>query len=52
MKVEEGEQLTEDEGRLLTQAVDSLVQREAEQEPDLTMLELKKKKLQLLTGIK
>jgi HK97 family phage prohead protease len=52
MKVEEGESLTEDEGRLLTQAVDSLVQREAEQEPDLTMLELKKKKLQLLTGMK
>ena len=52
MKVEEGESLTEDEGRLLNQAVDSLVQREAEQEPDLTMLELKKKKLQLLTGMK
>jgi HK97 family phage prohead protease len=52
MKVEEGESLTEDEGRLLNQAVDSLVQREAEQEPDLTMLELKKKKLQLMTGMK
>ena len=52
IKVEEGKTLTEDEGRLLKQVVDSLVpEAEAEESMgDVTMLELKKKKLSLLTG--
>ena len=53
VKVEEGQTLTEDEGRLLKQVVDSLIpEAEATEEPqaDLAMLELKKKKLSLLTG--
>jgi HK97 family phage prohead protease len=56
LKVEEGESLSEDEGRLLKQVVDSLlpqvVEEEAPLEPqtDIGMLELKKKKLSLLTG--
>jgi HK97 family phage prohead protease len=56
LKVEEGESLSEDEGRLLKQVVDSLlpqvVEEEALVEPqtDIGMLELKKKKLSLLTG--
>ena len=53
VKVEEGQTLTEDEGRLLKQVVDSLTPaQEAVEEPqaDLAMLELKKKKLSLLTG--
>jgi len=54
IKVEEGQTLTEDEGRLLKQVVDALVpqaeEAEATEGPDLSMLELKKKKLALLTG--
>jgi len=54
IKVEQGQSLTEDEGRLLKQVVDALVpqpeQAEATEAPDLSMLELKKKKLALLTG--
>lgn len=55
VKLEEGLSLTEDEGRLLKQAVDSLipepeVTEEPQSESDLAMLELKKKKLSLLTG--
>lgn len=54
IKVEEGQNLTEDEGRLLKQVVDALVPQSEEAEttnaPDLSMLELKKKKLALLTG--
>jgi hypothetical protein len=54
IKVEEGQTLTEDEGRLLKQVVDALVpqpeEAEATDAPDLSMLELKKKKLALLTG--
>lgn len=53
VKVEEGQALTEDEGRLLKQVVDSLLPETQEakaEEPstDLSMLELKKKKLALL----
>lgn len=53
LKLEEGNDLTPDEGRLITQAVDSLVpvvEAEAEAEPatDDGMLELKKMKLKLL----
>lgn len=55
IKVEEGQSLSEEEGRLLKQVVDSLVpqaeQPEATEAQDLSMLELKKKKLALLTGI-
>lgn len=56
IKVEEGQTLTEDEGRLLKQVVDALVPQPepaeaTEAAPDLSMLELKKKKLALLTGI-
>ena len=55
IKVEEGQTLTEEEGRLLKQVVDALVPPAEEAEateaaPDLSMLELKKKKLALLTG--
>jgi HK97 family phage prohead protease len=52
LKVEEGQSLTEDEGRLLKQVVDSLlpVAESVEPEADLGMLELKKKKLALMTG--
>ena len=55
IKVEEGQSLTEDEGRLLKQVVDALLPQEEEVEatepaPELSMLELKKKKLSLLTG--
>jgi len=53
IKLEDGSDLTADEGRLITQAVDSLVptaEPTEEVEPDNSqaMLELKKKKLQLL----
>ena len=53
MKLEDGNDLTPDEGRLITQAVDSLVPtaeptEEAEPDNSQAMLELKKKKLQLL----
>lgn len=54
IKVEEGQSLSEEEGRLLKQVVDALTpqaeQLEANEAPDLSMLELKKKKLALLTG--
>ena len=50
MKVEEGENLTEEEGRLLNQVVDSLTAKPESAEPDLGMLNLKKKKLDLLLG--
>lgn len=54
IKVEEGQNLSEEEGRLLKQVVDALIpqaeQLEANEESDLSMLELKKKKLALLTG--
>jgi hypothetical protein len=55
IKVEEGVSLTEDEGRLLKQVVDSLLPETNDVAPeeskdDLAMLELKKKKLSLLTG--
>jgi HK97 family phage prohead protease len=52
LKVEQGEELTQDEGRLLTQVVDSLLAKEDVIEPeyDKGMLELKKKKLSLMTG--
>ena len=50
MKVEEGENLSEDEGRLLSQVVDSLTEKPEAEEPDLGMLNLKKKKLDLLIG--
>lgn len=54
IKVEEGQSLSEEEGRLLKQVVDALVpqaeQLEETESPDLSMLELKKKKLALLTG--
>jgi hypothetical protein len=51
LKLEEGNDLTPDEGRLITQAVDSLVpaaEPEAEATTDDGMLELKKMKLKLL----
>lgn len=52
IKLEQGDDLTADEGRLITQAVESLVPvaEETPSEPDTSeaMLELKKKKLQLL----
>jgi hypothetical protein len=53
IKLEDGNDLTPDEGRLITQAVDSLVPtaeptEEAEPDNSQAMLELKKKKLQLL----
>ena len=52
VKVEEGQTLTEEEGRLLSQVVDSLVPKPETTDPeyDKGMLELKKKKLSLLTG--
>jgi hypothetical protein len=51
IKLEEGNDLTPDEGRLITQAVDSLVPVEettAEADQSEGMLELKKLKLKLL----
>ena len=53
IKLEDGSDLTPDEGRLITQAVDALVPTaeptvEAEPDNSQAMLELKKKKLQLL----
>ena len=52
-KLEEGETLTEEEGRLITQAVDTLIPKEDNPEPtdssiSQAMLALKKKKLELL----
>jgi hypothetical protein len=51
-KLEEGTELSEEEGRLLSQAVSSsTVKAETEEvQGDLAMLELKKKKLSLLTN--
>ena len=52
LKLEEGSDLTADEGRLISQAVDSLipteVEEQAEDNTDQAMLELKKLKLQKL----
>jgi len=51
VKLEEGKELSEDEGRLLNQAINSYtVKDETEPEGDLEMLALKKMKLKLLTG--
>ena len=51
VKLEEGKELSEDEGRLLNQAINSYtIQSETESEGDLDMLALKKMKLKLLTG--
>jgi len=56
IKVEEGQSLSEEEGRLLKQVVDSLLPQSEEEplaiqpESSVAMLELKKKKLALLTG--
>jgi uncharacterized protein len=50
LKVEEGETLSEDEGRLLSQVVDSLTEKPEPADADLSMLNLKKKKLDLLIG--
>ena len=49
-KLEEGKELSEDEGRLLTQAVVSSTEKPEEPETigDMAMLELKKKKLSIL----
>lgn len=52
-KLEEGETLTEEEGRLITQAVETLIPKENGEEPSdssisQAMLALKKKKLELL----
>jgi len=54
-KLEEGKELSEDEGRLLTQAVVSSTEKPEEPETigDTAMLELKKKKLSILmNGLK
>jgi hypothetical protein len=50
LKLEEGGELSEEEGRLLSQAVSSSTVKSESQEAqgDLAMLELKKKKLSLL----
>ena len=52
VKLEEGGQLSEEEGRLLSQAVTSSTVKPEVEEPqgDLAMLELKKKKLSLITN--
>ena len=51
VKLEEGKELSEDEGRLLNQAISSYtVKDETESTGDLEMLALKKMKLKLLTG--
>lgn len=52
LKLEEGNQLSEEEGRLLSQAVISSTVKAETEEPkgDLAMLELKKKKLSLITN--
>ena len=51
VKLEEGKELSEDEGRLLNQAISSYtVKDETESNGDLEMLALKKMKLKLLTG--
>jgi HK97 family phage prohead protease len=51
VKLEEGKELSEDEGRLLNQAISSYtVKEEIQAEGDLDKLALKKMKLKLLTG--
>ena len=51
IKLEEGKELSEDEGRLLNQAINSYtLKEEAQPEGDLEKLALKKMKLKLLTG--
>jgi len=52
LKLEEGNQLSEEEGRLLSQAVLSSTVKAETEEPkgDMAMLELKKKKLSLITN--
>lgn len=52
LKLEEGSELSEEEGRLLSQAVTSSTVKSAleETQGDLAMLELKKKKLSLITN--
>lgn len=51
VKLEEGKELSEDEGRLLNQAIDSYTQKtEAQPEGDMDKLALKKLKLKLLMG--
>jgi len=52
VKLEEGKELSEEEGRLLNQAISSYtVKDESQPEGDLEKLALKKMKLKLLTGI-
>ena len=51
VKLEEGKELSEDEGRLLNQAINSYtIKDEAKSDGDMEMLALKKMKLKLLTG--
>jgi type IV secretory pathway VirB4 component len=52
VKLEEGNELSEEEGRLLQQAIVSSTAKPEEPQPigDLAMLELKKKKLSLLVN--
>ena len=51
VKLEEGKELSEDEGRLLNQAINSYtIKDEKESDGDMEMLALKKMKLKLLTG--
>jgi acyl-CoA reductase-like NAD-dependent aldehyde dehydrogenase len=51
VKLEEGKELSEDEGRLLNQAINSYtIKDEVESDGDMEMLALKKMKLKLLTG--
>jgi hypothetical protein len=52
VKLEEGKELSEEEGRLLNQAISSYtVKDESQPEGDMEKLALKKMKLKLLTGI-
>jgi len=51
VKLEEGKELSEDEGRLLNQAINSYtIKDEVDSDGDKEMLALKKMKLKLLTG--
>ena len=50
VKLEEGKELSEDEGRLLNQAINSYTAKEEQPSGDLNALALKKLKLKLLTG--
>jgi len=51
LKVEEGVEITKDERELLMTAIDSLAPQQEPESPDFGLLELKKKKLQLLEKI-